>query len=58
LHVQGKEELSTRLDSIERGVNHMKVPASSADQFYALRMNIELVREHLEESAREKRNPA
>ncbi|HEV8543013.1 MAG TPA: TAXI family TRAP transporter solute-binding subunit [Verrucomicrobiae bacterium] len=58
LHVQGKEELSTRLDSIERGVNHMKVPASSADQFYALRTNIELVREHLEQSAREQRNPS
>ena len=58
LRVQGKEELIARLDNIERGVNSMKVPASSADQFYALRTNIELVREHLEESAHTKANPA
>jgi hypothetical protein len=54
LNIQSKEELSTRLDMIEKGVNHMKVPASFADQFYSLRMSIELVREHFDEMAARK----
>jgi hypothetical protein len=40
-------ELLTRLDQIEKGVNQMKVPASFADQFYALRGYIAFVRNQL-----------
>jgi hypothetical protein len=39
-----REELLQRLDQIEQAVNNMKVPASFADQFYALRYNISIVR--------------
>jgi TRAP-type uncharacterized transport system substrate-binding protein len=42
-----KEHLLAQLDQIEQGVNHMKVPASFADQFYALRMYIAFVRGQL-----------
>jgi TRAP-type uncharacterized transport system substrate-binding protein len=42
-----KEDLLRQLDSIEKGVNHMKVPASFADQFYSLRTHIDLVRSQL-----------
>jgi len=41
--------LLEQLDVIEQGANHMKVPASFADQFYGLRAHIGLVREQLEE---------
>ena len=39
-----RDELVKRLDDIERAVNKMKVPASFADQFYALRGDIRFVR--------------
>ena len=42
-----REELSQRLDNIEKAVNKMKIPASFAEQFYGLRGNIENVREDL-----------
>ena len=40
----GQEDLLAQLDHIEQGVNRMKVPASFADQFYALRGYIAFVR--------------
>jgi hypothetical protein len=46
-----KEELLARLDDIERAVNKLKVPASFADQFYALRGDIGFVRERVKSSA-------
>lgn len=46
--VSGKrEELLSRLHQIEESVNRMKVPASFADQFYALRSHITIVRDRL-----------
>ncbi len=42
-----REELLSRLDRIEQAVNHMKVPASFADQFYSLRSHIAIVRTRL-----------
>ena len=42
-----REEFLKRLDHIETEVNRMKVPASFADQFYALRVNISFVRGRL-----------
>ncbi len=39
-----REDFLKRLDHIENEVNRMKVPASFADQFYALRANISFVR--------------
>ena len=42
-----REELIGRLDRIEQAVNHMKVPASFADQFYSLRSHIAIVRTRL-----------
>jgi hypothetical protein len=42
-----REELLARLEQIEQGVNQMKVPASFADQFYALRGYIAFVRNQL-----------
>lgn len=44
---QKREELLKRLDHIEREVNKMKVPASIADQFYALRGHIDFVHDRL-----------
>lgn len=44
---QRREELLNRLDHIEGEVNKMKVPASSADQFYALRGHIDFVHDRL-----------
>jgi TRAP-type uncharacterized transport system substrate-binding protein len=44
---QKREELLKRLDHIEGEVNKMKVPASSADQFYALRGHIDFVHDRL-----------
>ena len=41
------EKFLTRLDRIEIAVNTMKVPASFADQFYALRGHIAFVRERI-----------
>jgi len=41
------EEFITRLDQIEIAVNKMKVPASFADQFYALRGHIGFVRDRI-----------
>ena len=41
------EEIKRRLEHIERAVNKMKIPASFADQFYDLRMNIDFVRAKL-----------
>lgn len=45
-----RKALLGRLDSIENSVNKMKIPASFADQFYALRQHISFVRDRLEES--------
>jgi hypothetical protein len=45
-HEQGLEMLR-RLDEIEETVNHLKVPASFADQFYILRVHVAFVRERL-----------
>jgi len=42
-----REELMKELDNIERQVNRMKVPASFADQFYALRGHITFVNTRL-----------
>jgi hypothetical protein len=42
-----RDELRRRLDEIEESVNRMKVPASFANQFYALREHIGFVRERL-----------
>lgn len=42
-----RDHFLKRLDHIEREVNRMKVPASFADQFYALRVNIDFVRARL-----------
>jgi TRAP-type uncharacterized transport system substrate-binding protein len=42
-----RKELLARLDHIEQEVNKMKVPASFADQFYALRGDIGFVRDRL-----------
>ena len=44
---EAEKELLGRLDHIEEAVHRMKVPASFADQFYALRVNIGFVRERL-----------
>jgi len=44
---QKQEELLARLNHIEQEVNKMKVPASFADQFYALRGDIGFVRARL-----------
>ncbi|MEO6002545.1 MAG: TAXI family TRAP transporter solute-binding subunit [Opitutus sp.] len=41
------EELIARLDEIEQGVSHLKVPASFASQFYWLRSHIAFVRDRL-----------
>ncbi len=42
-----RDEMLKRLDSIENGVNHMKVPLTFADQFYVLREHIGFVRDRL-----------
>ena len=47
LSEEKRKELFLRLDGIEQAVNGMKVPASFADQFYALRGHIDFVRERL-----------
>jgi len=44
-------DLLARLDHIEEGVHRMKVPASFADQFYALRGYIAFVRNQLVKSS-------
>ena len=49
-----REELLQRLDTIEKSVNKMKIPASFAEQFYGLRGNIENVREDLTNARLEK----
>jgi TRAP-type uncharacterized transport system, periplasmic component len=46
-----RNELLERLTQIEETVNKLKVPASFADQFYALRSHIGMVRERLMHSA-------
>ncbi len=48
------EEIKRQLEQIERAVNKMKVPASFADQFYDLRMNIDFVRAKLTQVSQEK----
>ena len=42
-----RDELLRRLDEIEQSVNKMKLPASFADQFYALRGHINFVRDRM-----------
>jgi NMT1-like family len=44
-----RKELQQRLDHIEKSVNHMRVPASFAGQFYGLREHISFVRDQLKE---------
>jgi TRAP-type uncharacterized transport system substrate-binding protein len=44
------EEFLKRLGQIEYQVNKMKVPASFAEQFYALRVHIDYVREKISQS--------
>ncbi len=46
-----RSELLGRLDHLERQVNRMTVPASFADQFYALRGSIGFVRERIARAA-------
>ena len=46
-----RTELVKRLNEIEETVNNLKVPASFADQFYALRSHVAIVRERLLHSA-------
>jgi len=46
-----KEEIERQLANIEHAVNKMKVPASFADQFYGLRVNIDFVRTKLTQVA-------
>jgi TRAP-type uncharacterized transport system substrate-binding protein len=46
-----RQELLTRLDDIENGVNTMKVPVAFADQFYVLREHIGFVRRRLTQQA-------
>ena len=46
-----RDELLERLDRIEETVSKLKVPASFADQFYALRSHIGMVRGRLMNSA-------
>jgi hypothetical protein len=41
------EELLKELDDIERSVEHVSVPLSYADELYALRSHIQLVRGRL-----------
>jgi len=48
---QKREQLLVRLGEIEKAVNNMKVPASFADQFYALRGDIGFVRDRLTPAA-------
>jgi TRAP transporter TAXI family solute receptor len=45
------QELQRRLDEVEQLVNHLKVPASFADQFYELRVHISFVRQRLDAAA-------
>jgi hypothetical protein len=47
-----REALLGRIGQIEADVNKMKVPASFADQFYALRGHINFVHEQLKSGAR------
>jgi len=47
------EEIKRQLDHIDNAVNKMKVPASFADQFYDLRMNIDFVRAKLAQISQE-----
>jgi hypothetical protein len=44
---QRARELLARLDEIEREVNRLRVPASFASQFYALREHLDFVRARL-----------
>jgi TRAP-type uncharacterized transport system substrate-binding protein len=53
-----RTHLLTRLDHIEREVNRMRVPASFADQFYALRGSIGFVRERLASGLSAEKPPA
>jgi hypothetical protein len=41
------DELMKELDDIERSVEHVSVPLSYADELYALRSHIQLVRGRL-----------
>ncbi len=50
-HEQG-EDILRRLDMIEATVNHLKVPASFADQFYVLRVHVAFVRDRLKSTTR------
>lgn len=45
------QDLLRQLDEIEEGVNHLKVPASYASQFYELRGHLAFVRQRLKMAA-------
>jgi hypothetical protein len=49
-----RDALLKRLDEIESAVNRMKIPASFADLFYALRGHIDFVRNMLTEESHRK----
>jgi TRAP-type uncharacterized transport system substrate-binding protein len=49
--LEKRRELIASLDSVVQAVNHMKIPASFASQFYSLRENITFVRSRLAEGA-------
>ena len=51
LQPEERHELLARLDEIEDGVNRLKVPASFAYQFYALRGHVAFVRSRLKAAA-------
>lgn len=53
-----REYMLKRLDHIERTVHNMKVPASFADQFYALRGHIDFVRNRLAEEVNSAEPPS
>jgi len=47
-----RQSLVSRLDEIEKDVNHLKVPASFGDRFYGLQGHMMFVRERLKAPAR------
>jgi hypothetical protein len=48
------DKLQQKVDEIEGSVNLMKVPASFADQYYALRTYVVFVRQQLSQKVPEK----
>jgi TRAP-type uncharacterized transport system substrate-binding protein len=52
LTAEQEEAMRLRLDEIEQAVNQLRVPASFADQFYALRGHLAFVRRRIESTSR------